>query len=662
MRNELDYKQSQQLERCNDQLMIGRLRENDPLIETSTGLIRYFVTPLCDDFLPVLEMSEIFCKQDVGYGGVDSREDWKALGLEYDYTEENIDRKVDLLWEYLDEKLIVFIPTFVEDSQKQLHKNFYVFDLFPDISIGNKKINYVHFTSVPIVNMPAGRFEKELRDGQLFELPEYRAGVHPAPEMIFCQDYAYIVKPEVNEDVFVPHKQFGISWKCVNYDALQKVEYKKIPDYQNYVVNVNELICFVEDSLRNTIQIQNAIQEEDELEEQNVISEVLIEEVEVVDKSRNLKEVEFLNSLQKLTLNNGLRYEFNDLVNFHTSVKTNPLTILAGMSGTGKTQLAYNYARMLNLYEASEELLFMPISPSYTEPSDVLGYLNAMTHEYVPSESGLVPFLIHAQQHQDRMHMVIFDEMNLSQVEYWFSPFISILEKDVDDRLLNLYESHAKCENSDLFPSQVSIGKNVIFIGTVNLDETTKEFSDRLLDRTFMISLQKGNFTSFYKAYEENSNKLNKVDIEENKCRSTQEFMSWCKGGNVYLDIFKNHEKELEFLDELDVLIQKYIPDGGISYRVLRNIGNYLKNVPLLDNGDMIISRKEVFDVIVKETILTKIRGTETQLHNLIGESNGDYSEIVSLLNKYQEVSDFTMVRATVLKKAEELRIHGYAH
>ena len=220
---------------------------------------------------------------------------------------------------------------------------------------------------------------------------------------------------------------------------------------------------------------------------------LVVEETSSVQDDQELPddngETDFINALQQLTLNNGLQYKRDDLINFHTSIKTNPLTVLVGMSGTGKSRLALNYAKMLGLSEDNNNLLFLPISPSYTEPSDVLGYLNSMNGLYVPSETGLVQFLRHASENPDQMHMVIFDEMNLSQVEYWFSPFISILEKDKGERVLTLYDEDAHCINEKVYPPHLKIGENVIFVGTVNLDDTTKKFSDRMLDRTFVINL-----------------------------------------------------------------------------------------------------------------------------------------------------------------------------
>ena len=87
---------------------------------------------------------------------------------------------------------------------------------------------------------------------------------------------------------------------------------------------------------------------------------------------------------------------------------------------------------MLDTQEVNHTLLFMPVSPSFIEPDDVLGYLNPNNGLYIPADTGLVDFLINAQNNSDKMYMVIFDEMNLSQIEYWFSPFISVLEKDAD--------------------------------------------------------------------------------------------------------------------------------------------------------------------------------------------------------------------------------------
>lgn len=147
-------------------------------------------------------------------------------------------------------------------------------------------------------------------------------------------------------------------------------------------------------------------------------------------------------------------------------------------------------------------VLFVPISPSYLEPEDVLGYIKPLQNndkgynsEFIESQTRLVSFLIDAQEHKDKIHLVIFDEMNLSQIEHWFAPFISLLEQDLDSRLLHLYSNNLSLINGDKFPSTINIGENVFFVGTVNIDETTKHISDRLLDRAIVINLAAPSFT-----------------------------------------------------------------------------------------------------------------------------------------------------------------------
>src|SRR5699024_6087488 len=78
-----------------------------------------------------------------------------------------------------------------------------------------------------------------------------------------------------------------------------------------------------------------------------------------------------------------------------------------------------------------------------------------------------------------------------------FSPFISILEKESESRFLSLYNEKSHCINRSSYPDKIKINNNVIFIGTINLDETTKNISDRLLDRSFVINLKKKKFIDF---------------------------------------------------------------------------------------------------------------------------------------------------------------------
>lgn len=81
--------------------------------------------------------------------------------------------------------------------------------------------------------------------------------------------------------------------------------------------------------------------------------------------------------------------------------------------------------------------------------------------------------------------------LNLARVEHYFSQFLSILEMPEKSRILRLYASEyeTRLYNSDKYKSTVKIGNNIRFIGTVNIDESTFHFSDKVLDRANVIKL-----------------------------------------------------------------------------------------------------------------------------------------------------------------------------
>ena len=208
----------------------------------------------------------------------------------------------------------------------------------------------------------------------------------------------------------------------------------------------------------------------------------------------------------------------------------------------------------------------------------------------------------------------------------------------------------------------------MIFVGTVNIDETTKEFSDRLLDRTSIIRLHKGKFSTFYRNYQTNLERQNDDFKQKHLQISANEFLSWKQNSNThYMNAFLEHYDELTFLDDLDELIKKYIPNAGISYRVLKNIANYINNVAHDGNANAIMERKEVFDLVINQTIMSKIRGSESQISPLIGyvEEQGHkviQSELLELLDNYIDTSMFLEVRKTIYRKAKDLMIHGYTN
>ena len=678
MNNSYEYDLSREdqlkIQRSENNYMIGKLVEDrDPTYFTENRSVQFYVDPLCNDPYEIGSISGIADASD-NYIGFDTNQPDSMLPQFYDINDYDSEQRRNDITDYYSGKLIIFHPKYVYNGRKGAwFKNLRIVDL-----VGAKIQDGAYFEMVPRVQLEPKGFEQLLQKNEYFDLLDYDSFVNESPTYVICGTYVYCSKDR--DDFLEASPRNSTRWKCIDISKVVKINLTKIEDYKTGIIRASDNIAFVEVNL--TSQINKSIDKPENYEmfEDEKIKQAILEKTRAEEEKKaalteddnsadetvleDTSETYFLDGLAQLTFNNGLQYDQKDLVNFHTCVKTNPLVILAGMSGTGKSRLAVNYAKMLGLSEDNGTLLFMPISPSYTEPGDVLGYLNSMNGLYVPSETGLVQFLKKASENPDQMYMVVFDEMNLSQVEYWFSPFISILEKERDGQFLKLYSSDAHCINPEVYPSKIKIGENVLFIGTVNLDDTTKNFSDRLLDRTFVINLNKISFADFYNYYNIHSNELNK-DVVKSKCKSVSQFKSWVKSdGLYYMEAFRNHQVELEFLDELNNLISKYIPDGGISHRVMKNIGSYMLNVPS-KNSKYGMDRGEALDIVINQTVMTKIRGTETQLSAMIGHFDDSHSlvdsEISALLDKYSNVSLFEQLRRSIARKAEELNINGFA-
>ena len=363
-------------------------------------------------------------------------------------------------------------------------------------------------------------------------------------------------------------------------------------------------------------------------------------------------ENDFIRSVSEEAIKEHLCYSFDDIKNFHVSMKSSQIVILAGPSGIGKTRLPMLYAKCLGLKEQTDTIKFISISPSYLEPSDLLGYVKPIINtpdgsekisgEFEESSTMLVTFLKNASQDLEKMHIVIFDEMNLSQIEYWFAPFISILEKDEENRILPLYSAGMKIANEDQYPNSILIGRNVVFVGTVNIDETTKQMSDRLSDRSIVINLKKESF-SVYKA--------EKQDVESPiDPIPYQTYNSFIKSRNDYINTFT--DREIEFFDAVHKLFSESNAQKGVSFRNLRIISNYL------ENSSSVFERPRAFDFAFKQTILTKVNGSSLELEQIISEDQT--VGLLQLFNDYSDVSDFLLSKEIISKKIIELRMHGY--
>lgn len=187
----------------------------------------------------------------------------------------------------------------------------------------------------------------------------------------------------------------------------------------------------------------------------------------------------------------GLRFDSRDVKAFHTALKVNeisPMTVLAGISGTGKSQLPRRYAEAMGI-----NFLQVAVQPRWDSPQDLLGFYNYIERRYQATE--LAQALIHldpvnwqaqAEPYAGQMLLVLLDEMNLARVEYYFSEFLSRLEMRPSIAESRIPERRRLSEIAIEVPGAshaVYPGHHLLFAGTMNEDESTQALSDKVLDR-----------------------------------------------------------------------------------------------------------------------------------------------------------------------------------
>ena len=158
--------------------------------------------------------------------------------------------------------------------------------------------------------------------------------------------------------------------------------------------------------------------------------------------------------------------------------------ILTGLSGSGKTLLAREYGKALTGVDEPPRLCIIPVQPGWTDPSFLFGYANPLQNERF-EQTKFLELLLHANKYPDLAHVAILDEMNLSHSEQYLAPVLSAMETG------KTIELHGREADLDGVPSRITYPKNLVLIGTVNMDETTMGLSDKVLDRAFTLEFWK---------------------------------------------------------------------------------------------------------------------------------------------------------------------------
>lgn len=176
-------------------------------------------------------------------------------------------------------------------------------------------------------------------------------------------------------------------------------------------------------------------------------------------------------------------YYHSDLIRlFISALASTKLVILQGISGTGKTSLAYAWGKFLK-----HDSCVASVQPSWRDRTELFGYFNEFTKKFNETE---VLKEIYLAGYTDDIYTIILDEMNISRVEYYFAEMLSILEMPSEDEwIVELVPSPWKTDPKRLNGGKLKISPNVWYIGTINNDDSTFMVTDKVYDRAMPIDI-----------------------------------------------------------------------------------------------------------------------------------------------------------------------------
>lgn len=225
------------------------------------------------------------------------------------------------------------------------------------------------------------------------------------------------------------------------------------------------------------------------------------------------------------------------VTNILATIRTKPFILLAGISGTGKSQLVRRLAQATNDINVTDDTRFkepnpvnfklIQVKPNWHNSMEVIGYkTNIPTDHYVLTE--FIRFIARAWAFPNTPFFLCLDEMNLAPVEEYFAEFLSAIESRTKntsngyftDPIIPPFDNYGKVVASQLVTDLLtdkllaetpqrdtitktwcerglSLPENLIVMGTVNMDETTFSFSKKVLDRAMSIEMNVVDYNAY---------------------------------------------------------------------------------------------------------------------------------------------------------------------
>lgn len=310
------------------------------------------------------------------------------------------------------------------------------------------------------------------------------------------------------------------------------------------------------------------------------------------DSEWDPSENDFLDEFIQDLKDKGLAFPRRVVYAFHTSLKVqdiSALVILAGISGTGKSELPQRYADFIGA-----QRLTLAVQPRWDSPQDLQGFYNYVEKKFKPTDliRGIYQYN-HDLEMKNRIVLVLLDEMNLARVEYYFSDFLSKLESrrssptflELDVGSLQIPEAQRK----------LKIPKQFLFVGTMNEDETTQTLSDKVLDRA--------NVLTFGKPKTLQLSKTRTTEAERSMYVSYSRFEQWFKTLDQNSEVV---QKVKYYLDRANNIMESI--GHPFAHRVYQAITQYVINYPEVSDSNSEEFRFALVDQFAQK-LLPKLRG-----------------------------------------------------
>lgn len=378
------------------------------------------------------------------------------------------------------------------------------------------------------------------------------------------------------------------------------------------------------------------------------------------------KKSEFSN----LIINSAQGYSLQYL----TALRTKPFMLLAGISGTGKSRIVRKLAQAtvteeLQKAEGYEGTDFandrwklhspanfelIQVKPNWHNSMDVIGYLsNIPSPHYVFTP--FIEFIVKAWQYPEVPFFLCLDEMNLAPVEEYFAEFLSAIESRsfeggeyVTDPIIKPFNSFgddvAKMMVNTLFPNftagdtestttkiikhfrikGLTLPKNLIVIGTVNMDETTFSFSRKVLDRAMSVEMNEVNYDSFLNDTTDDDLKAIVLAFEENDDADLNALLvdRHIEAREIIDELGDDAKFAIDYLKRINALLEG--TPFKLGYRAANEALIYLQASYEFGHTDRIAA----LDNFTLMKILSRVEGDEMKLK--ITDSDADKERIAN--------------------------------